>query len=166
MQELIKENFKLNILEVGCVLKHYSFSSKIKLIVVNKYEKFENVINEDIVEYKPKIKYDLIVSVSTIEHIGIEDGIIIPEKAKYAINQIIKNCLSKKGSFYFTIPIGYNKYLDKQIFNNEISFSEKHYFIKFDKNTWLEASKDQVLDSKYNKPFIGANALFLGVIKK
>ena len=149
------------------MLKHYSFSSKNKWIVVDRYEKFENVINEDIVEYKPEKKFDLIISVSTIEHIGIEGD---RNKAKYAIDYIVNSCLNKNGRFVFTIPIGYNEYLDKQIFNNQISFSEKHYFIKFDRNTWLEASEDQVLDSKYDfapTAFdLEATALFLGVIKK
>ncbi len=86
IQQLIKDNSELNILEIGCVLKHYRSSPKNNWIIIDKYEKFDNVINKDIVDYKPDKKFDLIVSVSTIEHIGIDDGGIILDKPKDAID--------------------------------------------------------------------------------
>lgn len=165
IQKVIKDHIKLNILEIGCVLKHYDSSPKINWTIVDKYEKFTGVINKDITEYYPKTKFDLIVSISTIEHIGMEDGAITPNKAKYVINQVRKNLLNINGKFIFTIPIGYNKSLDKQIFSNKITFSEKHYVTRISNNEWLETTQDKVLNSKYNKPYICANALFIGVIK-
>lgn len=166
IQQFIKDNLELNILEIGCVLKHYESSPANNWTIIDKYEKFENVINEDIVKYKPGEKFDLIVSVSTVEHIGIDDGPVDPEKAKNAIDYIMNNLLNKNGKFAFTIPIGYNKYLDQQILNDKIFISEKHYFTRVPNNEWIEVVKGKVLNFIYGKPYIGANALFIGIIKK
>jgi hypothetical protein len=38
--------------------------------VLDKYEQAPGVINEDVVSFSPPQKYDLIVSVSTLEHVG------------------------------------------------------------------------------------------------
>lgn len=166
IQQLIKDNLELNILEIGCVLKHYKSSPINDWTIIDKYEQFDNVINEDIVKYKPEKKFDLIVSVSTIEHIGIDDGTTNPGKAIYAINHVVDNFLNKNGRFAFTIPIGYNKRLDQCIFNNEISISEKYYFLRISKSEWKEVAESRILDAIYGSPFIGANALFVGLIIK
>ena len=55
------------ILEVGNVLSHrYPIGHD----VVDKYEVIGSVINQDIVEFNPSKRYDLIVSISTMEHVG------------------------------------------------------------------------------------------------
>ena len=38
--------------------------------IVDKYEKGDGIVNEDIVNFRPGKKYDLIVSISTLEHIS------------------------------------------------------------------------------------------------
>ena len=54
-------------LEVGNVLANFfSFPHD----VVDKYEKAPGVLNEDIVSYSPGKKYDFIVTLSTLEHVG------------------------------------------------------------------------------------------------
>lgn len=60
-----------SILEVGNVLSHY-FSNATHDIV-DKYEQAINVLNEDIVDYGSNKKYDLIISISTLEHVGYEE---------------------------------------------------------------------------------------------
>ena len=41
--------------------------------IVDKYEKKKGIINQDIVDYKPDKKYDLIISISTLEHVGWDE---------------------------------------------------------------------------------------------
>ena len=60
-----------NIFEVGSVLSHYF---PINHDVLDKYEKGHGVINQDVVDFKPHNKYDLIVSISTLEHVGFDDN--------------------------------------------------------------------------------------------
>jgi len=49
------------------VLSHYF---AVKHDIVDKYEIAPSVVNEDLVNFKPGKKYDLIVSISTLEHVG------------------------------------------------------------------------------------------------
>jgi hypothetical protein len=62
---------KGRILEIGRVTPHYF---KTQWTVLDKFEKGERVINEDILTFSPKKKYDFIFSISTFEHIGFDDG--------------------------------------------------------------------------------------------
>jgi hypothetical protein len=57
---------------VGNVLSHY-FS--VNHDVVDKYEKAEGVINRDIIDFHPSKEYDLIISISTLEHVGWDEDI-------------------------------------------------------------------------------------------
>ena len=45
--------------------------------VLDKYEKGNNVINDDVVSFSTEVKYDLIVSVSTLEHVGWDENLDI-----------------------------------------------------------------------------------------
>lgn len=66
------------ILELGNVLSHYF---KICHDVVDKYEKGEGVINQDVVDYNPFKKYKLIISISTLEHVGWDEEPRDPKKS-------------------------------------------------------------------------------------
>lgn len=166
-QQLVRENIKANILEVGCVLKWYKSSPKSNWIIIDKFEKFDNTINLDIIDYNPRKKFDLILSISTMEHVGLEDGSLDVYKVIKAINHIVANCLSKKGKFIFSIPIGYNKYLDNQIFSKRIHLSKTYYFLKRGNNEWTEVDRKKVMNCEYNKHYrIGARGLIIGIIDK
>ena len=166
-QRLIRENSKANILEVGCVLKRYKSSTKSNWTIVDKFEKFGNTLNLDIIDYNPRKKFDLILSISTIEHIGLEDGSSEKNKVTKAINHIVTNCLSKNGKFIFSIPIGYNKYLDHKIFSKRIHLSKVYFFKKCKNNDWVEVDREKVVDCEYNKYYrIGARGLLIGIIDK
>ncbi|MGB7533655.1 MAG: hypothetical protein WA977_11870 [Halobacteriota archaeon] len=60
------------IFEVGNVLSHYVHFQH---DIVDKYDKADGVINQDVVDFQPSEneKYDLIVSISTIEHVGWDE---------------------------------------------------------------------------------------------
>jgi cyclopropane fatty-acyl-phospholipid synthase-like methyltransferase len=74
--------------------------------VVDKLEK--GCINEDIARYKTWKKYDLIISVSTLEHVGFDCGEYPnPNKIFVAIKNM-KSMLKKDGLMFITIPVGYN----------------------------------------------------------
>ena len=57
-------NFKGKILEVGNVLSYYF---PVNHDILDKYEKAKGVINKDILDLDEDNKYDLIVSISTLE---------------------------------------------------------------------------------------------------
>ena len=150
------------VLEIGNVLSHYL---PVKYDILDKYENLPNIIQEDILSFKPKKRYKLIISISTFEHIGWDENPRNPEKVKAVIDHI-KSFLEKDGELVFSVPINYNPELDKMIFNNEIKLSGKTYLKRSDrKNHWIETSEKEVLLSKYGSPYFCANALLIGRLR-
>ena len=162
VMEIVKKNYGKKILEIGNVLSHYfSFEH----FIVDKYEIANGVINQDIVDFKSTEKYDLIVSISTLEHVGWDE--IPPDDMK--IPRAIVNLKSlvrpNGGMIIVTLPLGYNFALDKLLKNKVIQFTKQYYLIRISKgNEWKEASWKDVQDAKYGQPFPKANALVIGII--
>lgn len=160
---IVKNNKNKRILEIGNVLAHYY---QIHHDVLDKYEIAPAVINEDVVTFKPKGKYDLIVSVSTLEHVGWDE---IPRERLKILHAIenLKRMLKNKGKLIFTIPIGQNAYLDSLLKNHKIKFNEVHFLKRYSSsNLWKEATWDEVKDVVYNYPYQNANAIVYGIIVK
>lgn len=153
-----------HILEVGNVLSLYvDFSHD----VVDKYERSAGVINSDIVSYTPFSKYDLVVSISTFEHIGYDKPEPRnPSKILDVIENLRRNCLSPDGAIIFTVPLGYNCQLDRYIFEGILKTTELFYMKRVSRdNKWVQVSESEVSDSTYGKPFPFGNALAIGVIR-
>jgi hypothetical protein len=74
---IVKKYKRKRILEVGNVLSHYY---PIRHEILDKYEKAPGVINLDVVDFKPAKKYDLIISISTLEHVGWDEKPKEPKK--------------------------------------------------------------------------------------
>jgi len=150
------------VLEIGNVLSHYQ---PIEHAVLDKYEVAPGVINQDLVNFSPKRKFDLILSISTLEHIGVDEEPRQPKKATRALKRI-KTLLAMQGVAYVSIPLGYNPVLDQLIFDDSKLFTAK-WFLKRNSwlNTWSEAELTEVKRSKYGWPFPNANAVFIGQIK-
>jgi hypothetical protein len=68
--EILDAWHEKRILEVGNVLSHYR---PVDHDVLDKYERAPRVVNEDVLEFRPSAPYDLIFSVSTMEHIGWDE---------------------------------------------------------------------------------------------
>lgn len=160
--DLFKKNENKKILEVGNVISNY-FNTLHD--IVDKYEKGHNVINEDVVDFHSNEKYDLIVSVSTLEHVGWDESPRDDKKIPRAIENLAKLLNPKSGLMFVTLPIGYNTVLDKLIRDKTIKFHEQYYLRRISKNNeWIEASWDDVRGSKFGNPFSGANGLVVGII--
>jgi hypothetical protein len=100
--DIIKDYKGYDVLEVGNVMHwYYRFPHD----VVDKYEKC--CINEDIETYNPHKKYDLIFSISTLEHVGYDE----PEERDldkiYRAVQNMKCLLKQGGLLVVTIPVGH-----------------------------------------------------------
>ena len=158
----IKSNRGKNILEVGNVLSHYmSFNHDI----VDKYEKGKNVINKDILDFDNEKKYDLIVSVSTMEHIGYDENLKYPERLITAFRKL-RSMLSKNGIIVVTLPVGYNEYMDGWIKNKRIEFDKLYYMKRtLTSDIWVQTNYKGVSTSKYNHPFKTATGIMIGIIE-
>lgn len=164
--EKVKEHNSDDVLEVGNVLSHY-FPVNHK--VIDKYEKDNdnNVENIDIIDFKSKKKYSLIVAISTLEHVGWDEKVKDPKKIKSAIKKLVEH-LKVGGELWVTLPLGYNPHLDRSLQKNELPFN-KLFFIKRTSlfGNWEQVSKKVIKEKpKYNSPFPNANVICVGVIKK
>jgi len=146
------------ILEVGNVLSHYYH---VEWDVLDKFEKEAKIIRQDAVDFFPSSKYDLIISISTLEHIGFDDDIRSPHKIIDVLENLKQNCLKPDGRMIFTMPLGYNAFMDDLLFSNKLGFSEEYYLKKISKNEWVEVKKEELEDVTYGTTYIEASAIVI-----
>ncbi len=158
VKEIIDNNKDKKILEIGNVLSNYY---QIPHDIVDKYEKAPNVVNQDVVEFKSDKKYDLIVSISTLEHVGWDEKPHDDGKIPRALENL-RSLLQKGGMMIVTLPLGYNLALNKHLSDGKIRFQEQYYLLRTGKNSWRESSWEEVKDSQFGNPYTGANGLVIG----
>lgn len=108
------------VLEIGNVLSHYY---KHYGTVLDLYERGEGVVNEDAATYlPPHWKFDLVLSISTLEHIGWDEVPPSPRKLLETIENMKRNVLKPSGKMLVTMPVGYNTYLDDLLLNGKLPF--------------------------------------------
>jgi hypothetical protein len=158
VMDIVKTYRHRKILEIGNVLSNYvSFEHDI----VDKYEIKDGVINQDVVDFKSTAKYDLIVSISTLEHVGWGDMKILR-----AIENMKSLVRPKGGLIVVTLPLGYNIAIDKLLKSGKMQFTTQWYLKRISKgNEWKESSWEDVQDMNYGKPFPNANGLLIGTIE-
>jgi SAM-dependent methyltransferase len=166
LEEVEKHNAE-RILEVGNVLSYYY---PFHHTVIDKHEKGDEVINLDVIDFHTTVKYDLILSISTIEHIGYDEDISIgkktPQKQQDPLKplrviQHLKNLLAQDGKLLVTIPLGWNPTLDKLLRDDYKSIFTGSAFLKriSKNNEWVQVEFEETRDVKYGSPFPHANML-------
>ncbi len=165
---IVKEHIGKNILEVGNVLSHYF---NVKYDVVDKYEAGNKVINQDVIDFNPKKRYDLIVSISTLEHVGFdEQGNKIGTSNKKKILQALENLkrlTNFGGKIVITLPIGYNPELDNLLKDDKLGFTKLYCLKRVSKdNRWVEVKWGDIMNMEFGFPFPYANGLVIGIIEK
>lgn len=132
------------VLEIGNVLKHYY---SLPHDVLDKYEVGKGIINQDVVDCKLKKKYDLIISISTMEHVGWDETIKDENKIPRALDHLRKY-LKPGGRMIVTVPIRYNPFLDKHLENGKF-FSRAVFLRRGMFNTWRELPWSQARNLNY-----------------
>ena len=152
------------VLEVGNVLSHYFAVSH---DILDKFERGPRIINKDIVEFDPAKRYDLILSISTFEHIGFDDDSDASSGKK--ISDAIAACrrlLKPDGKFVMTVPLGYNPDLDRLIRSSELDTSGEFYMRRVQKLDWEPTSREEALRCPYKGPFPYASAILVAEFSK
>ena len=146
------------------MLAHYI--GPVKHTVVDKYEHAQNVLNVDVVEYKPATCFDLILSISTLEHVGYDESQKDPQKFVKAIEHLL-TLLSPNGTMLITLPLGHNPQVDQYLTNPHPCCDEVHFMKRVTKsNKWVECSWNDVKDAKYGTPFPMANGIAISIFKQ
>lgn len=159
--EMVRKYNEKQILEIGNVCSHYF---NVSHDIVDKYEIGKGVINEDVVDFNPPKKYDLIISISTLEHVGWDETPKDPMKIIDAINQL-KNLMAPNGKMIITLPLGYNPQMDGFLKEGKIKFTKTLYLNRINKNNdWVQVTKN-IIGAKYGCPYNNANALVIGIIE-
>jgi hypothetical protein len=149
------------ILEVGNVLGLYAPRDH---VVVDKYERAPGVLNVDALELRDAHGYDLIVSISTIEHIGWDEHPRDPDRALRAIEHLAK-LLVPGGTFMFTVPSGYNPHLDRTLAAGEVPLTRLSALLRDGRRTrWREVPPQAVSAASYDDLFYAAHAVQIGTV--
>jgi SAM-dependent methyltransferase len=160
VMEAVKKYQGKKILEVGNVLSQYF---EVQHDILDKYETRQGIIKEDIADFKSSEKYDLIVSISTLEHVGYDEH----PKDDMKISRVMENLktlLKPDGMIIVTLPLGQNPILDKLLKDSTVKFNEQYYLKRISKgNEWRQANWEDVKDVRYGEPFFAANALVIGI---
>lgn len=134
-------------LEVGNVLAHYY---PIRHQVLDKYEQAPGVLNADVVDFQPNRLYNLIVSISTLEHVGWDETPREPDKFLRGVSHL-STLLAPGGVMLVTLPVGYNAAVDHFLAEKMIPFTSVGY-LKRDEfgGRWREvAGWDDVMGTVY-----------------
>ncbi len=150
------------ILEVGNVLSHYF---QVNHDILDKYDKTRGLINQDVVDFNPPQKYDLIISISTLEHVGWDEKPREPMKILRATENL-RSLIVSGGRIIVTLPLGYNTELDGLIIEGKLPFTEWYFMKRISRdNRWVEVDWIDVRKAKYAGPFLGSDCIVIGVIE-
>jgi hypothetical protein len=127
------------------------------------------------VDFQPGKLYDLIVSISTLEHVGWDEEPRDPPKFLRGVEHLT-TLLAPGGKMLVTLPIDYNMALDGFLKEGRVPFTSIAYLKRIsDDNQWREASWGEVQDDKYihaRRNAIGmgvsptATGLVVGVVQR
>lgn len=161
--QLLKDTQPVDVLEVGNVLNQYfPFPHD----VVDRYEVSDGVLNQDILDYHPTKRYDLIISISTVEHIGFDEPVRERGRSKRAIENIV-GLLKSKGVAIITVPMGYNPEIDDIIKSGEVKFTSRYFLKRVGRfNHWKETTMEDALKCKYGWEYPNANAVAFLMYKR
>lgn len=175
MEIICNEDFNSNnILEVGNVLSHYF---PVSHDIIDKYEIADNVVNCDISEIQTSKKYDLILCISTLEHVGWDEHLFdknFEEDTNSLDETTILNAIKKlrtllqdQGKIIFTVPVGYNKILDGLLKENRIPINEMYCLKRIsDDNKWIQVDWEEIENINYEfYPCYRTKGLVIGIIE-
>ena len=149
------------LLEVGHVTPHY-FPSR--HLVVDKYE--PGSLRVDIVDFESATRFDLILSISTFEHIAFDEPRepAAPEAVAAKVGAALDRCrglLAPGGVLAITVPLGYNPALDAMIAGDELGCARATWFKRFPRRRWRSVPRSEALLCQYGSPYAFANAILL-----
>ncbi len=152
------------ILEVGHVLGHYRPGQP--HLVVDKYEPSPGVLNRDVLELEDLGDFELIVAVSTVEHVGYDERPRDPDGPARAI-AALRERLAPGGLLVITVPVGYNPGFDAALRTGEIATTRTAALRRVGGGTrWREIDPAQVWDAPYDRLLYSARGVLLAFIER
>lgn len=154
--DLLEHQPEAEVLEIGNVLGHYT---DLTHPVVDKYEHAPGVLNADVADLDLGRTFDLVMAVSTLEHVGLDEDTVDPAKAARAVERLHAH-LKQGGLLWVTHPVGYNLALDEQIRSGELAFTRLRGLRREDsRNCWREVPVEEVWGTPYDRLLYTAHAI-------
>lgn len=151
------------VLEVGNVLRHYV---PIEHEVIDKYERGAGVFNVDAAEFRPGRLYQLILSVSTLEHVGIPPDEPGGGKVLAVVENLV-SLLAPGGELWLTASLGLNTEFDALVERRDTPFDEVRAMRRtVGKNEWREVGLEAVRDCGYPESKFRADAIVICTTRK
>ncbi len=139
------------VLEIGNVLGHYF---DVRHVVVDRYEQAIGVRNLDLFELSPEEPWDLIVSISTLEHVGLDEFPQDPDRALAAVGHL-RSVLAPGGRLLATVPCGQNPALDQAIRDGRAGFDRVRALRRVTPaNRWQQVPIEEVWDADADYDFL------------
>jgi SAM-dependent methyltransferase len=135
-------------------------------VVVDKYEPAPGVLNRDVLELGELGPFDLIVAISTLEHVGHDEAPRDPTAAPRAV-QALRERLAPGGRLLITVPAGYNRAFDAAIADGSIPTSSLSALRRVGGGTrWREVGPAQAWQAPYDFLLYSARAVVFAVIER
>jgi hypothetical protein len=151
------------VLEIGNVLGHYGHRGH---DVVDKYEQGPGVVNVDVLSFRAPVPYDLIVAISTLEHVGLDEEDQDPEKPLRAVEHL-RTLLASGGELFVTMPLGANPAVDAALANGTFDFDRVAFLRRISAdNRWVQADYEDVAGTRYGAPYQQGNAIAVCVASR
>ena len=120
--------------------------------VVDKYERAPGVRNVDVLDLPAEPAYDLVIAISTLEHVGRDETPREPERAVRALEHL-RRLLRPGGTLFATVPVGYNPELDSTL------AAGSHELRAMRRGPWREVDPAQALECPYDFLVYSAEAV-------
>lgn len=150
------------VLEVGNVLSHFR---EVDHTVVDKYEQAPGVHNVDVVDLDLPDRYDLIISISTLEHVGFDEEPKDPGKPARAVARLTE-LLAPGGRLWCTVPPGYNPSLDADLQAGRLGFTRLTALRSDRSGKWTEIPIERAWDGYYDWLLFTARTIVVAELVK
>jgi SAM-dependent methyltransferase len=161
-QALVDQHAPDRVLEIGNVLAHYRPQEH---QVVDKYEQAPGVLNRDVLDLEGLGEFDLIVAISTLEHVGWDESPREPTKAARAVSAL-RCLLAPGGLLAITVPVGYNAAFDAVLRSGEVPLDRAVALRRAGGTRWREVPPAVVWSVPYDFLLYRARGVLFGFIER
>jgi hypothetical protein len=162
-QALVGSYAGRRVLEVGNVLSHFG---PVQHTVVDKYERAPGVLNRDVLDLDELGPFDLIVAISTLEHVGWDERPRHPEKAILAAHAL-RERLAPGGQLFLTVPAGYNPSFDAALRAGELPLRRPGALRRTGAGaSWTEVAPEAVWSAPYDFLLYRANGVLFAFVER
>jgi SAM-dependent methyltransferase len=145
------------VLEVGNVLSHYLPGDH---VVVDKYEQAPGVLNRDVLALDDLGTFDLVIAISTLEHVGWDE---VPRQPSLAVDAAaaLRARVAPGGQLVLTVPMGYNPTFEAAVRSGEVPASTQVALRRSAGSTWTQVPVADVWDAPYDWILMAASGVIV-----